>query len=363
MKKTKIIAIYLPQFHEIPENNKWWGKGFTEWTNTKKSTPLFKGHYQPKVPYKNNYYNLLDPKTREWEAKLAKKNGIYAFCYYHYWFKGKKLLEKPAELMLESKKPNFHFCFSWANHSWVRNQYSSKREVLLKQEYGDKKEWRIHFRYLLKFFKDKRYVKVNNKPLFILYKSSEIKELDPMIKYWNYLAIKEGFNGVHILETLNSTQNKPRSELSEGVIFYEPGYTLKEGSRCKNLFKKIIMRINDLIKSEYLLSKMDYDEAYEKIIHRNLDHLKKKIYLGAFVNFDDTARRKWRAHIFENVTPKKFENNLIQLLKKSQKIKSEFLFLTAWNEWAEGAYLEPDEKNKDSFLKAIKNAQNNKSFK
>jgi hypothetical protein len=363
MKNPKIIVMYLPQFHEIPENNLWWGKGFTEWTNTKKSTPLFKGHYQPKVPYQKNYYNLLDTKTREWQARLAKEYGIYGFCYYHYWFKGKKLLEKPAELMLKSKKPNFPFCFSWANHSWVRNQYSSKRETLLKQEYGDKKDWMAHFKYLSKFFKDKRYIKVDNKPVFILYKSYQIDNLDAMIKYWNYLAIKEGFSGVHIVETYSGTQSKTYSKLSEGIMFYEPGYTLAEVSLYKNLLIKILMRINNIIESKYLLHKVDYDKVYKKIIDRNLDYLGRKVYLGSFVNFDDTARRKYRAHIFENVTSKKFENYLTLLLKKSRKKGSEFLFINAWNEWAEGAYLEPDEKNKYDFIKAIKNAQNNKNLK
>ena len=193
MKTPKIIALYLPQFHAIPENDKWWGKGFTEWTSVKKAIPLLKNHHQPREPLKGNYYNLLDPEVRQWQADLAQKYGIYGFCYYHYWFNGKKLLEKPAEEILRLGKPSLPFCFSWANESWSRTWYSSKKEVLLKQEYGAEKEWESHFNYLLPFFKDERYIKVDNKPLFLIYKPSLILELDRMISFWEKLAIKEGF--------------------------------------------------------------------------------------------------------------------------------------------------------------------------
>ena len=357
MKTPKIIALYLPQFHAIPENDKWWGKGFTEWTSVKKAIPLLKNHHQPREPLKGNYYNLLDPEVRQWQADLAQKYGIYGFCYYHYWFNGKKLLEKPAEEILRLGKPSLPFCFSWANESWSRTWYSSKKEVLLKQEYGAEKEWESHFNYLLPFFKDERYIKVDNKPLFLIYKPSLILELDRMISFWEKLAIKEGFRGVHIIETLTATQSKALSKLSEGIVFYEPGYTLNKSGIYKKLQTKIKLKINKIFENKHLLNRVNYDQIYNKIIRRNLNDFKKKIYLGAFVDYDDTPRRKYLGFVVDNVTPNKFENYLNILLKKSQEIESEFLFLTAWNEWAEGAYIEPDERNEYGFLEAIMNAR------
>lgn len=356
MDKPKILAFYLPQFHEIPENNKWWGKGFTEWTNVKKAKPLFNIHNQPRIPYKNNYYNLLELETMEWQESLAKKYGIYGFCYYHYWFKGKKLLEKPLKQMLNSKKLHLPFCFSWANESWTRTWYGNNPEILMKQDYGGKKDWKKHFNYLLKFFKDKRYIKIGNKPLFLIYKSYQIKKLDEIIKYWNYLAIKNGFKGIYIIETLTPSQFEPASNLSEAVVFYEPGYTLynKNYRKLQIDFKH---KFNKIFKNKYLLNRINYDKIYKEILKRNLGHFKKKVYLGSFVDYDDTPRKKCNGFIFDNVTPKKFEKYLGLLLKKSQEIKSEFIFLTAWNEWAEGAYLEPDKTNKYEFLKAISNAR------
>ena len=165
----------MPQFHAIPENDIWWGEGFTEWTNTKAAKPLFRGHYQPKEPLKDNYYSLLDSKTQEWQASLAKKYGIYGFCYYHYWFHGKLLLEKPMENMLKNKKVDIPFCISWANETWSRTWSGQEREILIQQDYGNKSDWLKHIEYLVPFFKDSRYIKIDNKPLMLLYTSCKIE--------------------------------------------------------------------------------------------------------------------------------------------------------------------------------------------
>ncbi|MCD7820315.1 MAG: glycoside hydrolase family 99-like domain-containing protein, partial [Lachnospiraceae bacterium] len=172
---VKIIPFYLPQFHTIPENDKWWGKGFTEWTNVRKAVPLFEGHQQPKLPLGDHFYNLLDDETKIWQAELAKQYGIFGFCYYHYWFKnGKRLLEKPAEQMLKNKDIDLPFCFCWANENWSRNWDGGNHEIIMAQEYGGKREWEMHFQYLLPFFRDKRYITMNGKPLFIIYKPEQI---------------------------------------------------------------------------------------------------------------------------------------------------------------------------------------------
>lgn len=361
--KPKIIAFYLPQFHAIPENDKWWGKGFTEWTNVKKAKPLFRGHDEPRIPYQQNYYNLLNSETREWQAALAKKYGVYAFCYYHYWFMGKKLLESPIEEVLKSKKPDMPFCFSWANESWSRTWYGFQKETLLEQEYGGREDWKKHFEYLLPFFKDARYIKVDNKPLFLIYKPSKFDQLDSMIECWNELAIKEGFHGMHIVETLTATQKESCFEKTEGIVFYEPGYAILHDGFWQKIRININSRLNSFIsrfsKRLFLLNKMNYERINKGILKRNLSRFKKKVYLGSFVSYDDTPRKNHRGIIFDRVNPKSFEKHLTSSLNKSEKIKSPFLFLTAWNEWAEGAYLEPDEKSGYDFLEAISRANRN----
>ena len=165
----RIIAFYLPQFHNIPENDEWWGDGFTEWVNVKKAEPIYEGHEQPRVPLDGNYYNLLDDDVKIWQAELAKKYGIYGFCYYHYWFNGKLLLEKPMEQMLENKKVDLPFCVCWANEPWTR-AWVGEKKVLIGQEYGTEKEWKEHFDYMLPFFRDDRYIKEDNRPLYVIYR-------------------------------------------------------------------------------------------------------------------------------------------------------------------------------------------------
>ena len=188
----KVIALYLPQFHNIPENDEWWGDGFTEWTNVRKAVPYFEGHNQPEKPLNGNYYNLLDDNVKIWQADLAKKYGVYGFCYYHYWFNGKKLLEKPMEQMLANKSIDQHFCVCWANEPWTK-AWVNETKVLIPQKYGREKEWKEHFDYLLPFFKDERYILHDGKPLMVIYRPQVIDCISEMITYWNKLAVEYGF--------------------------------------------------------------------------------------------------------------------------------------------------------------------------
>ena len=221
----KIIAFYLPQFHDIPENDEWWGKGFTEWVNVKKARPLYKGHEQPRIPLNNNYYNLLDDKVKIWQAKLAKEYGVYGFCYYHYWFGGKLLLEKPMEQMLENPNIDIPFCISWANEPWTK-AWVNEKKVLIPQFYGGKKEWKEHFDYLLKFFKDSRYIKEDGKPLLVIYRAEVIEHLNEMLDYWSELAKKNGFKGmVYAYQniTFDLIPNKDDSRFTYNIEF-QPSY-------------------------------------------------------------------------------------------------------------------------------------------
>lgn len=357
----KLIAFYLPQFHAIPENDAWWGEGFTEWTNTKKARPLFDGHHQPREPYNNYYYNLLDPETRKWQARIAKKYGIYGFCYYHYWFNGKKLLEKPLEQVIASGEPDLPFCLSWANESWTRAWDAKDKQILIGQEYGDKSNWEEHFNYLLNIFRDKRYIKVDNKPLFVIYRSDLIERCDEMMAFWNGLAKKNGLDGIYFVNTLSAFQACTNHHGFDAHLEFEPNYTVfNHMDKLFAIWRKTYRRIagSEAIPQplrKLFLVRISYDRIWSKILSRV--PAAKKTFPGAFVDWDNSARKGHNAYIFEGASPKKFEDYLAGQIKRSKELyDSDFLFINAWNEWAEGTYLEPDKKYGYAYLEAVRNA-------
>jgi lipopolysaccharide biosynthesis protein len=355
----KIIAFYLPQFHRIPENDSWWGKGFTEWNNTLKAIPLFKGHYQPRIPFKNNYYNLTLPEVRQWQAKLAKDFGVFGFCYYHYWFKGKRLLHKPLDGILKTGLPEFPFCLSWANEAWTRTWDGRKKDILIDQDYGDERDWREHFKFLNNVFNDSRYIKVENKPMFIIYRPGLIPRCSDMLEYWRKEAKRNGWDGIHFVETLTIFDHKNTLSCFDAQLEFEPMYTIGHHLGMINkafrfVKKKILSAFEkwDLPIFYSLLNIISYDKIWKEILSRKRDSKTPK-YLGAFTGWDNTARRKKNALIVYESTPEKFKKYLKQQIRIANNIKSEFLFVNAWNEWAEGAYLEPDDRYEYKYLEAL----------
>lgn len=350
--KPKIIAFYLPQFHAIPENDRWWGEGFTEWTNTKKSRPLYKSHYQPREPLNDNYYNLLDSKVQEWQAKLAKENGVYGFCYYHYWFNGKMLIEKPMENMLKNKNIDIPFCISWANEPWTRNWDGRNKEVLMPQFYGDKREWEEHFQYLIKFFKDDRYILKDNKPVFLLYRTNSIDNCECMVDYWNKRCKEYGFDGIYIVETLTGHQKSPYIINSSAVAEMEPMHTIRHGlpiwtQGVRYITKKLNRYIN-------VYDRISYKQVWNCILNKKRCYGDKKVFFGGFVDWDNSARWGKRAMIMDGASPELFAEYFSKQFDMAKQNDSELIFFNAWNEWAEGTYLEPDKKYKDTYLKIIK---------
>lgn len=351
----KIIAYYLPQFHEVKENNIWWGENFTEWTNTKKMRPLFKGHYQPKEPFEDNYYNLLDKKSVEWQSNIADKYNIYGFCYYHYWFSGDKILEKPAENLLKWKEIKQKFCFCWANHDWKKS-IKGKTEILKRQTYGDEDEWEKHFLYLVDFFNDVRYIKIQNKPVFVLYDTLKIKRYNERILYYNKRCIDYGFDGIYIIESINSINGKKISNDSQAVVLREPIISMTSigiGQRVQNIIKRRVLKV-------------PVKYSYEKIFRRMVSSFESvnwdtKVYPGTFIDWDNTPRHGKAGSLIINKTPEIFEKYL-RIHKSIMKKKSvDYIFINAWNEWAEGMYLEPDKKNKFTYLEIIKKVANEDS--
>lgn len=353
--ETKILALYLPQFHRTPENDAWWGDGFTEWTTVREAVPLYAGHKQPRVPLGDNYYNLLDKTTMEWQANLMHQYGIGGMCFYHYYFKdGKKILEKPAENLLKWKDINMPFCFSWANETWAKswsklqdkNVWSNLKEnikprenddgILLLQDYGDEKQWILHFDYLVPFFQDSRYIKVNGKPVFIIYKPQQISCLTKMVECWRSLAENYGLPGLHLVSV------NCKLDCMDAVLYQEPQYTGMMHLTKK--YKGVDKGIQNIL---------SYQEIINESVKRNI-HCNE--YLCTFPGYDDTPRRGKSGTVYEGSTPEAFKDALKRILCISEANKSPFVFINAWNEWGETMYLEPDVVNKYAYLEAIRDA-------
>lgn len=363
----KLITFYLPQFHTFPENDEFWGKGFTEWTNVKKARPLYKGHYEPRVPLDDNYYDLTNPKTFEWQVDLAKKYGVYGFCFYHYWFSGKILMQKPMEMFLQNKNLSLHYCISWANETWSRRWNGKEEDILIKQEYGTEREWIEHFNYLLTFFKDDRYIKIDGYPLFILYKPEIFPDYQKMFALWNRMAQDNGFPGIKFAiqsAIWNNDKNYDHSKVDYRIMF-EPGYTDRRNkhSLSFNVTKNLI-KVFRLWHRLLYLHPLSYREYCKDILNRNV--YDDKFIPGMFVNWDNTPRRKERGATTFGNTPEIFQKTLSKLIKKAKnEYHKDMIFINAWNEWAEGCYLEPDKKYGYAYLQAVRQAliDNNESIR
>ena len=367
----KIIAFYLPQFYSFPENDEWWGKGFTEWTNVKKAKPLYKDHYQPTIPLNKYFYSLEDVETMRWQASLAKKYGIYGFCFYHYWFgEGRQLMEKPVENYLSCSSIDFPFCICWANHNWSRTWVGGDKDILMDVRYGDEDEWEKHFQYLLPYFKDNRYIKVDGKSVLVIYQPQLIPCYDEMIIYFQRRAKEEGLDGLSILaQAMFEDGDKKMESLIDYKIQYEPNYSRTMAwNHFFSTFKIVPSFALDLVlyKAKGVIKKISkgklchyrnysYDAIWKYIIKSKVAN--EKMIAGAFVKCDVTPRRQDRALIYKGDSPLKFKNYMSALINKVNKqYKQKIIFLSAWNEWGEGMYLEPDEKNEYRYLKAIRAA-------
>jgi hypothetical protein len=361
----KIIPLYLPQFHEIPENNEWWGEGFTEWTNVKKAKPLFEGHYQPRIPLNKNYYDLTQVDVLKWQCKIAKEHGIYGFCFYHYWFNGKLLLEKPMEMLLAHPEIDINYCVSWANHNWDNSWKASpgREKILIGHDFDNEDDWVSHFNYLLQFFKDPRYIQEEGKPLMTIYIPNIIGKLNKMLALWNQMAMDNGFNGLkYAFQSAMSFQSKgwDRSMFDYSIEF-EPGFT---NNKKRKLSSLNIMKYSHIIKKA-LGIKHRLEIPQKKVLFSDYDNIWNEILAkspssnnalpSAFVDWDNTPRKQQAGRVYLGATPEKFKDYFKELiLKAKNEYKTDKIFVFAWNEWAEGGYLEPDEKYGYGYLEAIK---------
>jgi len=351
-RKARLIAYYLPQFHPIPENDKWWGKGFTEWTNVGKAKPLFSGHYQPRVPADLGYYDLRVPEVREAQSEMARKHGIEGFCYWHYWFgNGKRLLERPFKEILNSHEPDFPFCLSWANESWKGFSHGLKnRNVLIEQLYPGREDYVAHFYELLPAFKDSRYIKIDGKPLFVIYMPLQLPDTSQFIEIWQNLAIKNGLDGIYFVGHI--------------IQFERIAEILKFGFDAINLNRLFDYgRFNRTLAFKlqiYLQKKVfnvPYHYNYKKVYptFSGPEDRELNIFPTMIPGWDHTPRSGKEGLVYHNSTPKLFEKHIAQVLEKinGKPEARKIVFLKSWNEWAEGNYVEPDIKFGTKYLETI----------
>lgn len=354
--KTRLIALYLPQYHPVAENDEWWGKGFTEWTNTAKAKPLFKGHYQPHIPADLGFYDLRLPEAREAQAELAKQYGIEGFCYYHYWFSGRRILERPFNEVLSSGKPDLPFCLCWANETWTGVWHGCPGRILIKQEYPGVDDFKRHFYELLSAFQDDRYMKVNGKPIFLIYKPLDVENIKEMISVWRELALKEGLKGLYLVAIIRGTEKPFMTDLFDAYMRQRMFSGVKK-HRKKNIVKwfhaELTERKNKIFKRPTVYN---YQDIYDAMVA--YEESNETVFPCVVPNWDNTPRSGHNGYVFHNSDPDLFELQLNKAIKVVSGFEDEenIVFIKSWNEWAEGNYLEPDLKFGRRYLEAVRNA-------
>jgi len=349
-RAARAIAFYLPQYHPIPENDMWWGKGFTEWTNAAKAKPLFKGHYQPHLPADLGYYDLRVPETRAAQANMAREYGLEAFCYYHYWFAGRRLLERPFNEVLESGKPDFPFCLCWANQTWTGIWHGDEKRILIEQTYPGEEDQRAHFSYLARAFADRRYLTVDGKPLFLIFRPTEIPGVKNLTDSWREMAEKAGFEGLYLVGFSWDPAWIPQSHGFDASVIQnlpKPGEWFSKRRP-----------IEWLIKHYYALRGKPAIYSYKQIaptlLAKELVNIRN--YPCVVPNWDNTPRSGRRGLVLHESTPELFRIHLKEALDMVRQLPSDnrLLFVKSWNEWAEGNHLEPDLRFGNAYLKVIK---------
>ena len=344
---VRLIAFYLPQFHPIPENDKWWGPGFTEWTNVTRGRPLYKGHYQPRRPAELGYYDLRVKEVRHRQAELARKHGIHGFCYHYYWFSGRRLLERPLDLMLADRELDFPFCLCWANENWSRRWDGSEESILMEQKYAEGDAERF-IRDVLPILQDPRYITVDGAPVLLVYRPAIVPNLPSVVQTWRQTAEEHAGLRLHLCAVQSFGYANGVQDGFDAMVEFPPhGVVIGEvPDRVRGLspeFKGKIYSYADAIK--YSL------EAGSAI--------GQPIYRGIMTGWDNTARRRHTSHIFHGATPERYEvwlRHLIEYTRRNHTADRRLVFINAWNEWAEATYLEPDEKYQYGFLEATARA-------
>ena len=355
---VKLITFYLPQYHPIPENDAWWGKGFTEWTNVAPARPRFPGHYQPRIPADLGFYDLRLSETREAQAELARKSGIYGFCYYHYWFNGKRLLERPLNEVLASGKPDFPFCLCWANENWTRAWDGGDRQILMGQNYSHEDD-RAHIRSLLPTLADRRYIRIGSKPLVLIYRTEVMPDPARTADIWREEVRKSGLGEIYLARVESFTSEiDPQSIGFDAAVEFAPDWRKLGRYKYRDLRSKLAvkLRLADRWRLDNIVT--EYDVLVERMLAKPDPKFRRIRCVTP--GFDNSARRNAAAAVFVDSTPEKYGAWLKTIIDKAKQTASAdeepVVFINAWNEWGEGNYLEPDCKWGHAYLEATRTA-------
>ena len=345
--QVKVIAFYLPQFHPIPENDEWWGKGFTEWTNVKKAFPNFIGHYQPHQPDELGYYDLRDTEVQQKQVELARSYGIHGFCFYYYWFKGKRLLERPVDQYLENPHLDLPFCLCWANENWTRRWDGAEHNILIAQEYTE--EQYLHFIHdISKHFTDPRYIRVDGKPMLLVYRVNLLPDPRKAAEVWRNECQKMGIGEIYLVTVQSFGITDPRPFGFDAAVEFPPS----------NLFEAEVSRKSVKITNPYFRGRIfDYNLAARAMLEKK--HGDYTYFKTVMPSWDNTARKQDHSHIFINSSPASYKTWLKKVVSYSRRMLPEdkrLVFVNAWNEWAEGTHLEPDKKYGYAYLQATTDA-------
>ena len=337
-KKPLLLALYLPQYHPIPENDEWWGKGFTEWTNVAKARPMFKGHYQPHIPADLGFYDLRVPEVRQAQSDLAMEYGIDAFCYYQYWFAGRRLLERPFNEVLASGKPDLPFCLCWANHSWTGVWMGLPNKTLIEQPYPGDEDTINYFNANLPAFRDKRYLRIDGKPVFCIYNPPKLTYAKRFTEIWQELAIKNGLPGIHFIGFTYNWRWDFRAQGFDGALaqFIHQLRTpeSKISPNLPNIYSYAARRME-------IIPGPGFDDD---------------LYPCLRPNWDNTARSGTNGMVMHGSTPELFRGQVQRVFEAqhNKPEKSRVVFIKSWNEWAEGNHLEPDLRYGHQYLEVIR---------
>lgn len=365
----KVIAYYLPQYHPFPENDEWWGKGFTEWTNVARALPLFKGHYQPKIPADLGFYDLRLPIVREQQAELAREAGVYGFCYWHYWFgNGKQLMADIFDEVLASGKPDFPFCLGWANHSWYaknwNSQDSSKDRLLIEQTYPGEDDIRMHYEYVLKAFKDPRYIKQDGNPVFTVFAPHMLPKDYRLIELWNKWAKEDGFkDGIYFIASYTpKTMDESEGDqwIAKGFSAVIPVRLNKHNINKKgnHIYKTFTWYLNRNVGQLAFQQKYEYENVIPYLACRDKDQ-EETVIPTLIPNFDHSPRSAKNGYILNHSTPELFGRLCSDIFNNIKGKHNQLVWLRSWNEWGEGNYMEPDLIFGHGYLDALKKALDN----
>ncbi len=367
---ARVIAFYLPQFHPIPENDAWWGPGFTEWTNVAKAKPLFRGHRQPRLPADLGFYDLRVPETRQKQADMARSAGVEAFCYWHYWWgNGRRIIERPFEEVRDSGEPDFPFCLAWANQSWTGIWHGAPKSVLIEQTYPGPEDEVAHFRWAQKAFEDPRYLKVDGKPMFVIFSPHDLPSTVAFTDHWRELAAQAGYPGIFLVAISN--RYKPGVDVFRDSIL-EPFDAVTAlvpqdylDGPARDTQRTDLRRRWKELNVGYKLKKLKpamFNRPtrirYADVVARALQDMPpgERFLPSVLPGWDNTPRSSHRGVVYEGETPGLFRDYLQKAVDRVADYSPDhrIVFLKAWNEWAEGNYVEPDSVNGHAYLDVIR---------